>query len=169
MDVGGDVGMLGIDSFIGVMFQGLFIIISGKFERMPAHLRMVLMCALLVAELVVTGLAKSPFLIIMGMVFANVSYGIMMPTMRELVRTGYKVCAGASAQHGAQPFRSDLRKPFGDHFTDLFQRVDSQSGDKIRCCNRALHHRSANDSDAAKKELPVSTAFRSCTSAPHLI
>ena len=77
--------MLGIDSFIGVMFQGLFIIISGKFERMPAHLRMVLMCALLVAELVVTGLAKSPFLIIMGMVFANVSYGIMMPTMRELV------------------------------------------------------------------------------------
>ena len=84
-DVGGDVGMLGIDSFIGVMFQGLFIIISGKFERMPAHLRMVLMCALLVAELVVTGLAKSPFLIIMGMVFANVSYGIMMPTMRELV------------------------------------------------------------------------------------
>ena len=83
--VGGDVGMLGIDSFVGVTFQGLFIIISGKLERLSAHLRMVLMCALLAAELTVTGLAQSPFLIIMGMVFANVSYGIMMPTMRELV------------------------------------------------------------------------------------
>ena len=84
-EVGGDVGMLGIDSFVGVTFQGLFIIISGKLERLSAHLRMVLMCALLAAELTVTGLAQSPFLIIMGMVFANVSYGIMMPTMRELV------------------------------------------------------------------------------------
>ena len=65
--------------------QGLFIMLSGKLARFSPHMRMVLMTLALLAELTCTGLARTPMLIILGMIFSNVSYGIMMPTMRELV------------------------------------------------------------------------------------
>ena len=83
--VGGSVSVLGIDMFAAVMFQGLFIMLSGKLARFSPHMRMVLMTLALLAELTCTGLARTPMLIILGMIFSNVSYGIMMPTMRELV------------------------------------------------------------------------------------
>ena len=82
--VGGDVSMLGLDSFIGVMVQALFIFISGSLKRIPVYLRMVFMTALSMLMVLFVWLAVSPFMVILGTVMANISYGFMLPTMREI-------------------------------------------------------------------------------------
>lgn len=82
--VGGDVSILGLDSFIGVMVQAVFIFISGSLRRIPADLRLLLMsvCELITMVLIFT--AAGPAMVILGTVFNNVSYGLMLPTMREI-------------------------------------------------------------------------------------
>lgn len=82
--VGGDVSILGLDSFIGVMVQAVFIFISGSLRRIPADLRLLLMsvCELITMLLIFT--AIGPAMVILGTVFNNVSYGLMLPTMREI-------------------------------------------------------------------------------------
>ncbi len=82
--VGGDVSILGLDSFIGVMVQAVFIFISGSLRRIPADLRLLLMsiCELITMALIFT--AIGPAMVILGTVFNNVSYGLMLPTMREI-------------------------------------------------------------------------------------
>lgn len=82
--VGGDVGMLGIDSFIGVMVQALFIFVSGKLYRLPRQFRLFLMSACVAITLFLAGTATNPYIIVVGSVFANISYGIMLPTSREI-------------------------------------------------------------------------------------
>jgi len=82
--VGGDVSILGLDSFIGVMVQAVFIFISGNLRVIPSSLRLVLMsvCELITMILIFT--AAGPAMVILGTVFNNVSYGLMLPTMREI-------------------------------------------------------------------------------------
>lgn len=82
--VGGDVSILGLDSFIGVMVQAVFIFISGSLRRIPADLRLLLMsvCELITMLLIFT--AIGPAMVILGTVFNNVSYGLMLPTIREI-------------------------------------------------------------------------------------
>ena len=42
-NVGGDVGILGLDSFLGVLVQAVFIFTSGKLKRIPTRSRLLLM------------------------------------------------------------------------------------------------------------------------------
>ncbi len=85
--VGGDVSNLGIDSFAGVMVQALLIFISGSFKRLPTYFRLFLVAICVLATMVLTFGATSPFMITLGTIFNNVSYGIMLPTMREITET----------------------------------------------------------------------------------
>lgn len=82
--VGGDVGMLGIDSFVGVMVQALFIFVSGKLYRLPRQFRLFLMSLCVAITLFLAATATNPYVIVLGSVFANISYGIMLPTSREI-------------------------------------------------------------------------------------
>lgn len=82
--VGGDVSILGIDSFIGVMLQALFIFISGSLRRIPAKIRMLLMTLTAMAMLILVWQASSPAMVIAGTVMANISYGFLLPTMRQI-------------------------------------------------------------------------------------
>ena len=82
--IGGDVSILGIDSFIGVMVQAMFIFISGNLRVIPSKLRMLLTTVFASVMLACTWFAQSPVLFIIGTLFMNISYGLMLPTMREI-------------------------------------------------------------------------------------
>lgn len=82
--VGGDVGMLGIDSFVGVMVQALFIFISGKLNRLPRQLRLFLVSVCVAMTMILAAIATNPYIIVLGTIFTNISYGIMLPTSREI-------------------------------------------------------------------------------------
>ena len=82
--VGGDVSVLGLDAFIGVMVQAVFIFISGTLRRYPSDLRLFVMCACVFVTMFLTFTASSPAMVILGTVFNNISYGVMLPTMREI-------------------------------------------------------------------------------------
>ena len=82
--VGGDVSVLGLDAFIGVMVQAVFIFISGSMRRYPSDLRLFVMCFCVLVTLALTYTAAAPAMVILGTVFNNVSYGVMLPTMREI-------------------------------------------------------------------------------------
>lgn len=82
--VGGDVSILGVDSFIGVMIQAVFIFVSGSLRRLPAKVRMLMMAVFSMLMLLCTWLAANPFMIIIGTVMMNISYGLLLPTMREI-------------------------------------------------------------------------------------
>lgn len=85
--VGGDVSMLGLDSFIGVMVQALFIFISGALKRIPVKMRMLVMTVMAMLMVTFVWLAVSPFMVILGTVMSNISYGFMLPTMREITES----------------------------------------------------------------------------------
>lgn len=82
--VGGDVSVLGLDAFIGVMVQAVFIFISGSMRRYPSDLRLFVMCFCVLVTMALTYTAVAPAMVILGTVFNNVSYGVMLPTMREI-------------------------------------------------------------------------------------
>ena len=82
--VGGDVGILGIDSFIGVMIQALFIFSSGKLKKIPPYFRLFTMAFFVMLDMVLIVTAVNPAMVIMGSVMWNASYGVMLPTIREL-------------------------------------------------------------------------------------
>ncbi len=82
--VGGDVGILGIDSFLGVMVQALFIFSSGMLRRLSTNLRLFLVALCVLIPMILTFTATSSFMIILGTIINNISYGIMLPTTREI-------------------------------------------------------------------------------------
>lgn len=82
--VGGNVGTIGIDSFIGVMVQAFFIFISGKLHRIPVYVRLFLMTVLIMGTMLFDLSAATPVLVITGTILSNASYGIMLPTTREI-------------------------------------------------------------------------------------
>lgn len=83
-NVGGDVGVLGIDSFIGVMIQAVFIFAAGSLKRMNRYFRLLVMTSCLCMTLTLAFFAVNPMMIIMGSVCSNISYGVMLPTTREI-------------------------------------------------------------------------------------
>lgn len=86
-NAGGDVSMLGMDSFLGVVLQAVLIFISGSLKRIPVSIRLFLMSACVLITMVLVTTAFTPWMIILGTVFSNISYGIMLPTQREIVET----------------------------------------------------------------------------------
>ena len=84
-NVGGDVSMLGLDSFIGVTLQALLIFISGKFTKIPVKVRLLIMSSALMIDMMLIYFAVSPLMIIIGSIFWNISFSVMLPTQREIV------------------------------------------------------------------------------------
>ena len=84
--VGGDVSSLGMDAFIGVMLQAVFIFVSGSLKRIPAYVRLVMMCLCTLATMLLTYFAVAPFMVIIGTVMNNIGYGIVLPTSREITQ-----------------------------------------------------------------------------------
>jgi len=82
--VGGDVSVLGLDSFLGVAVQAVFIFISGSLRRIPSRVRLFSMSFLVFLTMFCIIIASNPWMIIAGTVLNNVSYGLMLPTMREI-------------------------------------------------------------------------------------
>ena len=84
-NVGGDISMLGLDSFIGVTLQAVLIFVSGRFTRIPVKVRLLIMSSALLADMMLIYFAVSPFMIILGSIFWNISFSVMLPTQREIV------------------------------------------------------------------------------------
>ena len=84
-NVGGDVSMLGLDSFIGVTLQAVLIFVSGRFSRIPVKVRLLIMSSALLADMMLIYFAVSPLMIILGSIFWNISFSVMLPTQREIV------------------------------------------------------------------------------------
>jgi predicted MFS family arabinose efflux permease len=85
-EVGGNVSSLGIDSFIGVGCQALLICLSGNMHRVPAKIRLLVMSICMTAAMFFTMMAKSPMLVFLGTAVSNSSFGIMLPTVREITQ-----------------------------------------------------------------------------------
>ncbi|MBQ7057885.1 MAG: MFS transporter [Firmicutes bacterium] len=82
--VGGDVSFLGWDAFIGCLIQSPFLIFSDKIRRIKSEHRLLLGgCAALTYALLVF-LARAPFMVVLGTIFTNISFGLLFPTMREI-------------------------------------------------------------------------------------
>ena len=77
--------MLGLDSFIGVTLQALLIFISGKFTKIPVKVRLLIMSSALMIDMMLIYFAVSPLMIIIGSIFWNISFSVMLPTQREIV------------------------------------------------------------------------------------
>lgn len=84
-NVGGDVSMLGIDSFIGVTLQAVLIFVSGKFTKIPVKVRLLIMSSALLIDTMLVYFATNPFMVILGSIFWNISFSVMLPTQREIV------------------------------------------------------------------------------------
>ena len=82
--LGGDVTLLGWDSFIGCVIQAQFLIFSRYLLKIRAEKRLLLgmITPLLYALLVAA--AQSPAMVILGTVMNNISFGVLYPTMREM-------------------------------------------------------------------------------------
>ena len=85
--VGGDVSLLGVDAFMGVCVQAVFLFISGSLRRIPRNFRLLLSTSFCLAMLALTNFAVTPFMIILGTIANNISYGILIPTMREITES----------------------------------------------------------------------------------
>ena len=82
--VGGDVSFLGWDSFIGCMIQLPFLRYAAAMRHIPAQRRLLFgtLAAMMYAFMVV--IATNPAMVIMGTVMANVSFGFLYTSMREI-------------------------------------------------------------------------------------
>lgn len=83
-NVGGNVSFLGWDSFIGCLCQAPFLMFSTNLQRFKPERRLiagVLACFIYIGIVI---LAKTPSMIVVGTVLANVSFGLLYPTMREM-------------------------------------------------------------------------------------
>jgi|LAHS01.1.fsa_nt_gb predicted MFS family arabinose efflux permease len=82
--VGGDVGVLGIDAFIGTTLQAVFMFLSGRLKKIPAYQRLVLMTGCIFVMMLFIMTAVNPVMIIISSIMWNISYGVMLPTVREI-------------------------------------------------------------------------------------
>ena len=83
--VGGDVSSLGWDAFIGCLLQSVFLILAGKMKKIRAEYRLTASAVFAFLYALIVFLASSPAMIIIGTLFANVNFGLIFPTMREIV------------------------------------------------------------------------------------
>lgn len=82
--VGGDVEILGIDAFIGTTVQALIIAMSGRFKRIPPYIRMTMMTVFVLLDMILIVTAVNSSMVILGSIMWNASYGVMLPTVREI-------------------------------------------------------------------------------------
>lgn len=82
--VGGDVSTHGMDSFFGCMVQFLVFEFAALFARIPARGRFRLCAVLMTLSTACHFGATAPWMVIVGTMVTNVSYGLMMPAVREL-------------------------------------------------------------------------------------
>lgn len=86
-NVGGSVAHVGIDSFVSALTQVPFFMMAGRLQRIPLRLRYIAMTALPFAMILLCLFAVSPAMVMLGSFAYNVGYGILIPTMREVVET----------------------------------------------------------------------------------
>lgn len=84
-DAGGDVSMLGLDSFLGVSLQAVLIFFSGQILKLKAKTRLVIVALTSIANMVLIYTAVNPYMIMAGTMIWNVSFSFRLPTERELV------------------------------------------------------------------------------------
>ena len=82
--VGGDVTTQGLDSFVGCVVQFLVFESTVLFTRVPARVRFAASILLVAIALAVDYCAMHYWVVILGTVFTNVSYGLIMPSVREI-------------------------------------------------------------------------------------
>lgn len=83
--VGGNVSYQGFDSFMACFSQFPFFFMAGKLSRFKVNHRLLLCSILPLCSMIITFLAVSPTMVIMGSVITAISYGILLPTTREIV------------------------------------------------------------------------------------
>lgn len=83
-NVGGDIRYLGWDSFIGCMCQLPFLTFSRQLRRFRAESRLLLgiLASIIYAGLI--SLARTPNMVIVATIMANVNFGLLFPAMREI-------------------------------------------------------------------------------------
>lgn len=84
-DAGGDVSMLGLDSFLGVTLQAVLIFLSGQILKLKAKTRLVIVALTSIANMILIYTAVNPYMIMAGTMIWNVSFSFRLPTERELV------------------------------------------------------------------------------------
>ena len=83
-NVGGNVSHIGVDSFISALTQVPFIAMAGLLAVIPLRVRFAAMAFLPLMMILLVRFASSPVMVFAGSFFANVGYGILLPTMREV-------------------------------------------------------------------------------------
>ena len=83
--VGGNVSSLGWDAFIGCLIQSPFLILSGKLKKIRAEYRLIAGAAFAFLYALLVFLASRPSTIVIGTICTNINFGLMFPTMREIV------------------------------------------------------------------------------------
>ena len=82
--MGGDVTILGWDSFIGCIIQAQFLIFSRCLLKIRAEKRLLLGMVTPLMYALMVAVAQNPAMIIAGTVMNNISFGVLYPTMREM-------------------------------------------------------------------------------------
>lgn len=83
-NVGGNVSHIGVDSFVSALTQVPFIAMAGLLMLIPLRARFIAMAALPLSMILLVRFASSPAMIFAGSFLANVGYGILLPTMRDV-------------------------------------------------------------------------------------
>ena len=83
-NVGGDVSVLGWDSFIGCMIQIPFLMLAGKIRHVRSEKRLLMGAGFAMLYTLFVIQAGNPLVVIIGTICNNISFGILFPTMREM-------------------------------------------------------------------------------------
>ena len=83
-NVGGNVSHIGVDSFVSALTQVPFIAMAGLLALISLRVRFIAMAALPLMMILLMRFAVSPAMIFAGSFLANVGYGILLPTMRDV-------------------------------------------------------------------------------------
>ena len=84
-DAGGDVSMLGMDSFLGVSLQAVLIFFSGRILKLKAKTRLIIVAVTSMLNMILIYTARNPYMVMAGTLMWNVSFSFRLPTERELV------------------------------------------------------------------------------------
>lgn len=83
-NVGGNVAHIGVDSFVSALTQVPFIAMAGLLSLISLRKRFAAMVLLPLTMILLVRFAASPAMVFAGSFFANVGYGVLLPTMREV-------------------------------------------------------------------------------------
>lgn len=83
-NVGGNVAHIGVDSFVSALAQVPFIAMAGLLSLISLRRRFAAMALLPLTMILLVRFASSPAMVFAGSFFANVGYGVLLPTMREV-------------------------------------------------------------------------------------